>query len=134
MEAESLEAESLGTELLEAESLEAELTRQTRNPHFDVFRSDLQSVFGPSAMEKLSPGVLGMLHQFWCGAVAVGAHTRCESCGEGGEIQRQKAMTRYFWDGTGEDPNADLYFCSACAEDYTSYWKERWQEYFGGLL
>ena len=33
-----------------------------------------------------------------------------------------------------EDCNPDLWLCAVCAEEYRSYWQERWDEYYAGLL
>lgn len=59
---------------------------------------------------------------------------RCEECRSGREVRRQGALTSYYWDGKGEDPNRDLFLCSACRGMYCDYWNERWAEYYGGLL
>jgi hypothetical protein len=33
-----------------------------------------------------------------------------------------------------EDPNPDPVLCERCAEDYTQYWDEMWQQYYTDRL
>lgn len=49
-------------------------------------------------------------------------------------LVRVPSMTRYHWDGVGEDPNADFWACFLCAEQYIENMKERWAEYHAGCL
>jgi len=47
------------------------------------------------------------------------------------------ARTFYPWDIDEEpleDPNRSYYLCSACAEEYNSYWDEMWNDYYAGRL
>lgn len=62
-------------------------------------------------------------------------HLVCEDCGcDDDSVEVVGAMTAYHWDGKGEDPNRNPRLCPSCAEDYISYWDERWKEYYSGLL
>ena len=57
----------------------------------------------------------------------------CERQGCGQPAIRVKAMTAYHWDGTGEDPNRDRWFCLEDKRDYEDYWREMWAEYYANL-
>jgi hypothetical protein len=92
------------------------------------------AAFGEGCFEKLTEQLIGVLHGLWAAGLRAGAHERCQACGSSEGVAVQKAMTRYHWDGTGSDPNADSYLCRPCAEEYVSYWEERWSEYHSGLL
>jgi hypothetical protein len=59
---------------------------------------------------------------------------RCESCGTKHAVKRIHAMTMYYWNGKGEDPNRDLSFCPEHVCEYQEYWQERWDEYNSGRL
>ncbi len=58
----------------------------------------------------------------------------CGPCDEIKTVQMRVSMTAYVWDGKGEDPNKDVPLCDCCWEFYEAYWKERWQEYYSGVL
>ncbi len=120
----------------ELEMATLEMRLQTSTPHasFLVFRSDMVANFGEGCFEKLSLRLIEALHGMWSAGLRVGAHERCEHCGESSGVEVQKAMTAYAWDGTGPDPNADLYLCRPCAQEYVDEWTERWDEYHAGLL
>lgn len=65
--------------------------------------------------------------------------TKCEFCDgrhheQTSEAKPRSAMTAYHWDGTGDNPNADVVLCDECWEDYRSYWQERWDEYYSMVL
>lgn len=47
---------------------------------------------------------------------------------------RESSRTMYFWDGKGEDPNADVFLCRSCAADHHSFWDERWLDVERGLM
>lgn len=54
-----------------------------------------------------------------------------------GKVELRHALTAYHFDGvknSEEDPNKDFYCCEAHYEEYYQYWKERWDEYYSGLL
>lgn len=55
----------------------------------------------------------------------------CENCGRE-DAREVGAMTAYYWDGTGEDPNRPLQLCPECEEEYCEHWTDRWQEYYEG--
>ena len=60
---------------------------------------------------------------------------QCECCKQAKpDVKAHPAMTAYYWDGTGDDPNADVIACDSCWEDYRAYWQERWDDYYSGLL
>lgn len=61
----------------------------------------------------------------------------CEGHGgpcTGPVLWQTPAMTRYVWDGTGEDPNRAQSLCVRCSSSYRSDWAERWREYYGSVL
>lgn len=101
---------------------------------YHVFSSDMIAIFGEGCFEKLSLRLIESLHAMWLAGLRVGAHERCESCGESSGVERRKAMTAYSWDGTGPNPNADLYLCRSCDAEYVDHWTEMWAEYHSGLL
>jgi hypothetical protein len=53
-------------------------------------------------------------------------HLVCGECGATEGVRLVQAMTVY--------PDTPILFCGSCAEDYRSYWQERWDEYYSGLL
>ena len=69
----------------------------------------------------------------------------CEHCGEHRGVSWISSMTAYdrstsylnAWQlvlryaEDPPDPNRPLALCLNCADDYTSYYKERWDEYYG---
>ena len=57
----------------------------------------------------------------------------CENCGDQPAVMCQ-AATAYHWDGTGENPNRDVWLCYDCREDYYGHWNERWEEYYSGCM
>jgi len=52
----------------------------------------------------------------------------CENC-RTKPARTIPALTRYPWDGTGEDPNRPLDLCFRCSRDYVEHWKNMWGEY-----
>lgn len=50
------------------------------------------------------------------------------------EAKQRPCMTAYHWDGKGENPNKGPILCEDCAVEYAAMWKERWDEYYSGLL
>lgn len=59
----------------------------------------------------------------------------CECCQlDRPDVKARSAMTAYHWDGTGENPNADVVLCDPCWESYRAYWQEMWDNYYSGLL
>lgn len=64
-----------------------------------------------------------------------GEDIKCEHCQEEHEsVQPRSAMTSYHWNGTGDNPNADVVLCDLCWGDYRDYWQERWDDYYSGCL
>jgi hypothetical protein len=57
----------------------------------------------------------------------------CEHCGKQG-ARIVGAMTAFYWDGTGENPNRSLLLCDECENEYCEYWQEMWNEYYSGRL
>ena len=57
----------------------------------------------------------------------------CEACGAPG-ARKVGAMTAYHWDGKGEDPNRPLWLCEECADEYVSYWQDRWHDYYESVI
>lgn len=56
------------------------------------------------------------------------AHTNCERCGvEGAELRHQN--TAY-----NEVLSNYHVLCDLCDEENEAYWKERWEDYYSGLL
>lgn len=53
----------------------------------------------------------------------------CEDCGSTNLVRLVPAQTAY-----SDRPNDPLLLCDVCCDDYQSYWKERWDEYYSGLL
>lgn len=53
----------------------------------------------------------------------------CEECGGSEDVTTRAAMTAYYWDGTGENPNAPVTLCKTCMDDYCAYWQSMWDEY-----
>ncbi len=62
------------------------------------------------------------------------ADVPCMRCGTIKGVLWEPARTAYYWDGTGEDPNAPLPLCGACEQEHTEYWDHMWAEYYSGLL
>lgn len=61
----------------------------------------------------------------------------CEHCfysDEDDDVRVIPAQTAYHWVPGEENPNRPLLLCAVCAADYMSYWKERWDEYYAGLI
>ena len=58
----------------------------------------------------------------------------CEDCGSKEDVYWQPSLTRYYWDGWGENPNRPMKLCNSCAEEYKSYWKEMWSEYYANCM
>lgn len=53
----------------------------------------------------------------------------CEHCGSFWRLDWRGSHTAYHWDGTGEDPNRDRWYCEPCAGDAAEYWEEMWAEW-----
>lgn len=85
----------------------------------------------PARLERVlreNPAILAdVLHR-------LGLHLTCEGCGTGQVLWSTPAMTRYHWDGTGDDPNAPKHLCPECSEEHIEHWTAMWREYHGGLL
>jgi hypothetical protein len=58
----------------------------------------------------------------------------CECCDRTADVQWEPSYTAYYWDGTGEDPNRPVALCRDCEPTHREYWKERWDDYYAGLL
>jgi len=58
---------------------------------------------------------------------------RCPHCKRFRFLHKVQPATRYYWDGTGEDPNKVPDLCDDCRESYYDYWNEMWREYYSGL-
>lgn len=59
----------------------------------------------------------------------------CECCDRVAEdVEERPAMTAYFWDGEGEDPNRPVSLCPPCWEEHKAHWEEMWANYYSGLL
>lgn len=58
----------------------------------------------------------------------------CERCGSFWRLHRHPSMTAYVWDGVGENPNREGWFCEPCGEDYDEHWDAMWAEYNSGRL
>lgn len=54
---------------------------------------------------------------------------RCMRCDSINGVKAESSCTSYHWDGTGEDPNRDVYLCRECVEDHYDYWDSMWAEY-----
>lgn len=52
----------------------------------------------------------------------------CEQCSR--QAVSRSALTAYYWDGTGENPNRDVILCNECYEDYAAHWNAMWKEYY----
>lgn len=50
------------------------------------------------------------------------------------EVKPRSAMTAYYWDGKGEDPNRDVVLCESCWMEYYDYWAGLWDEYYAGQM
>lgn len=61
-----------------------------------------------------------------------GSQYPCDAEGPGVELESSR--TFYHWDGTGEDPNADVPLCRDCARMHHEYWDEMWSEYYRGIM
>ncbi len=62
------------------------------------------------------------------------AVSRCANCCSFFGLKHESSRTLYPWDGTGEDPNADLILCHRCAILHHEYWNDMWDEYNSGRL
>lgn len=54
-----------------------------------------------------------------------------------GEIKIRRSMTAYPFKGiinSPEDPNRDFMACEIHYLDYFTFWKEKWSEYYSGVL
>jgi hypothetical protein len=61
--------------------------------------------------------------------------SKCEGpCQEVTECLRCPSHTQYYWDGKGEDPNADLILCKCCAEEYLEMMEDQWYGYYSNLM
>ena len=59
----------------------------------------------------------------------------CQNCNiESENVHSHQVMTQYSWNGKGIDPNEDIILCEKCWTEYCDYWKEKWNDYYGGLL
>lgn len=61
-------------------------------------------------------------------------YSTCPRCERRMLLRRVPSMTRYEWDGQGDNPNADWFLCEECSDDYTQFMIEQWQEYYNGIL
>lgn len=52
----------------------------------------------------------------------------------GGKVEIHHAMTAYYWDGKGENPNRDFLCCENHYKEYFDYWSEMWRDYYTGIL
>jgi hypothetical protein len=43
-------------------------------------------------------------------------------------------MTSYEWDGTGQDPNRDRFYCPEHSQEHIDFWQAQWDEYYSGLI
>ena len=64
----------------------------------------------------------------------LGLHIPCEVCGHGQVLWATPSMTRYDWNGEGDDPNAPKMLCPECSDEHMEHWTAMWKEYHGGLL
>lgn len=82
----------------------------------------------------------GWTHSSWCSSFSNNFQIhKCEGHAlgctvSGASVYLESSRTHYIWDGTGEDPNRDLYLCRDCAKFHHEYWDEMWAEYYSGLL
>lgn len=59
----------------------------------------------------------------------------CERCNTDTDlIIEVPSMSRYQWDGVGENPNRDPKLCIYCANKYVTYWEERLMDYYWSVL
>ena len=60
---------------------------------------------------------------------------KCEYCiRDVAMIIETPAMTRYAWDGEGENPNRDKFLCITCAHEHQEYWDMMWADYYSSIL
>ena len=55
-------------------------------------------------------------------------------CNRIAQIKLREALTNYYWEGDGDDPNTPVLFCDSCYEEYSDFWNEQWEEYYRDLL
>ena len=53
-----------------------------------------------------------------------------------GKVELHGAMTAYHYEGEkngSDDPNKDFYACERHYDDYYTYWREQWDEYYSTI-
>jgi hypothetical protein len=60
----------------------------------------------------------------------------CQNCGTAIGVRRGRMKTMYHYEGEEGDEDDPNYatLCEPCWEECNAYWKERWDEYYSGLL
>lgn len=61
----------------------------------------------------------------------------CKGCGRVRPLVRGPSMTAYHFEGrigSPEDPNREFYSCTDCRDEHIENMRERWDEYYSGLL
>ena len=56
----------------------------------------------------------------------------CSNCGSFWRLDWQPSMTAYPSKPGEPDPNAPVWLCEPCSEDYEEYWENMWAEYYSG--
>ena len=59
---------------------------------------------------------------------------RCLICQHAEGVEMEDSRTAYHWEGDGDDPNAAIPLCRACAEQHHEYWNDMWSEYRHSVL
>jgi len=70
----------------------------------------------------------------YCYIHFVDAGCKCLHCGSNSDVSLVCSKTSYYWEGIGDDPNANILLCKFCAIGYNEYWNEMWDFYYSNKI
>jgi hypothetical protein len=71
---------------------------------------------------------------YYCYIHFIDVGYKCLCCGSNSNVVLVSSRTAYYWDGIGEDPNADIPLCKYCSVEHDEYWNDMWNQYYFNLL